>query len=109
MLLGPRIEFKPIERHALRANSNYGDVWADFAIETVLAHAEIARGVTEAEEAREEVCVRHGVENRCARGPDQRRSASASRSAQSRSEVRRYAASAGEVQPCPENNCEIWQ
>jgi hypothetical protein len=60
MLVCPRIEFKTIERHALRANSNYGDVWADFAIEPVLAHAEVKRRVSEAEEARERGALMRG-------------------------------------------------
>jgi hypothetical protein len=54
MVVGPCIEFKSIEGNALRAYSNLGEPGADFAVEVVLAHAEIARGVTEAEEAREE-------------------------------------------------------
>ena len=54
MVVGPRVEFKTVEGHALRSNSNLGEPGADFAVEVVLAHAEVERGVTEAEEAWEE-------------------------------------------------------
>jgi hypothetical protein len=54
MVVRPGVEFKTVEGHALRSNSNLGEPGADFAVEVVLTHAQVERGVTEAEEARKE-------------------------------------------------------
>jgi hypothetical protein len=54
MVVGPGVEFKTVEGHVLRSNSNLGDPGADFAVEVVCTCTQVERGVTEAEEAREE-------------------------------------------------------
>ncbi len=59
MLLHPGVEFKPVEGEpvegdALGANGNFGDMGADFGVEAVAVHAQVARGVAEADEPREQ-------------------------------------------------------
>lgn len=54
MLLHPGVEFKPVEGNALGANGDFGDMGADFGVEAVAVHAQVARGVAEAEEPGEE-------------------------------------------------------
>jgi hypothetical protein len=57
MFLCPCVQFKPVERHALRADRDFGDGAADLGVEAVAVHAEIARRVAESDEAGKD---RHG-------------------------------------------------
>lgn len=54
MLLHPGVEFKPVEGDALGANGDFGDMGADFGVEAVAVHAQVARGVAEADQPGEE-------------------------------------------------------
>jgi len=47
MLVGPRIEVKPIEGHALDSHRKDGHAGAHLAVEAVLVHAEIPRRIPE--------------------------------------------------------------
>jgi hypothetical protein len=47
MLVGPRIEVKAIEGHALDSDRNDGHRGAHLAVEAVLVHAEIPRRIPE--------------------------------------------------------------
>lgn len=55
MLLHPGVEFKAIEGNALGANRDLGDIGAYFGVEAVSVHAQVARGVAEAQQAGLEV------------------------------------------------------
>jgi hypothetical protein len=50
MLVGPRVEVKPIERHALDSDRDDGHTGANLAVEAVLVHAEIPRRIPESDE-----------------------------------------------------------
>src|SRR5882724_12480647 len=52
MLVGPRIEVKAIEGHALDSDRNDGHTGAHLAVEAVLVHAEIARRIPEPYQSR---------------------------------------------------------
>ena len=55
MLLHPGVELKAVEGNALGANRDLGDIGAYFGVEAVSVHAQVARGVAEAQQTREEV------------------------------------------------------
>jgi hypothetical protein len=54
IVIRPCVEVKAIEGDSLRADRDHGEERADFAVEAVFVHAEIGRGVAQADEAREE-------------------------------------------------------
>jgi hypothetical protein len=45
MLVRPRVQVNTVKGNSLLANSNSEDVRSDFAIETVLVHAQVARRI----------------------------------------------------------------
>jgi hypothetical protein len=47
ILLPPGVQFKSIEGHALAADTHFCEIRADFGIEEIAIHAEIARGIPE--------------------------------------------------------------
>lgn len=53
MLLHPSVEFKAVERDALGADRDLGEVRPDLGVEAVAVHAEVAGGVAEAQQARQ--------------------------------------------------------
>ena len=69
IVVGPGIEVKPVEGDPLRADRNRGEQRTNSAIEAIFVHAEIRRGVAQADETRQE---RRGLGNRC-RSPHMRR------------------------------------
>jgi hypothetical protein len=54
MFLCPGVQFKSVERNALRADRNLCDVAADLRVEAVAVHAEVARRIAESDEAGED-------------------------------------------------------
>ena len=52
-MVSPGVEVKPIEGHALLAYRDLYEIWPHLRIEAVLVHAEIARCVAKADEARQ--------------------------------------------------------
>jgi hypothetical protein len=48
----PSVQIKAIEGHPLPANPNFGDMWANLGIEPISVHAEVARGVLQANHTR---------------------------------------------------------
>ena len=52
MVVRVSIELQPVECDALRADRDLGQVRADLGVEAIAVHAEVGRGVAEAEEAR---------------------------------------------------------
>jgi len=52
IFIGPGIEVKAVKGDALGADRNGRHEGADFAVETVFVHAEVGRGVAEADETR---------------------------------------------------------
>jgi hypothetical protein len=50
MLVGPRVQVKPIEGDALRTNGDHGHPWAHLPVEAVLVHAEVPRRIPQPEE-----------------------------------------------------------
>ena len=54
IVVHPSVEFKAIEADALDADRNFGQVRAHLGVEPVAVHAEVARRVTEANDARAE-------------------------------------------------------
>jgi len=55
MLLCPRVQFKPVESHALGADRDLGEIAADLGVEAVAVHAEVGRRVAETNEAGEDL------------------------------------------------------
>jgi len=53
MLLCPRVQFKPVECHALGADRDLGEIAADLGVEAVAVHAEVGRRIAESDEAGE--------------------------------------------------------
>ena len=53
-MIDPRIEFKPIESNPLHADADLGERAAHLGVEAVAIHAEIARRVAKADQARQE-------------------------------------------------------
>ena len=54
IVVRPCVEVKAIEGDSPRADGDRREEGADFAVEAVFVHAEIGRGVAQADEAREE-------------------------------------------------------
>jgi hypothetical protein len=52
MLVGPCIKVKAIEGDAVRSDRDDGDGGAHLAVEAVLVHAEIPRGISEPDQSR---------------------------------------------------------
>ena len=52
MVIDPGIEFKTVERNSLSTDRDLSEVRADFGVEAVTIHTEVAGGVAEAEEPR---------------------------------------------------------
>jgi len=50
MVVGPCIEVKAVEGDALRSYRDGGYLRTDFAVEPVLVHAEVERGIPKADE-----------------------------------------------------------
>ncbi|MCC7325858.1 MAG: hypothetical protein IT521_03530 [Burkholderiales bacterium] len=53
ILVSPGVKVKPIEGDALLTDRDVDKVWPHLRVEAVLVHAEIARRVAEANEARQ--------------------------------------------------------
>jgi hypothetical protein len=53
IVVGPGIKVKPVESDSLRTDWDHGKKRTNLAIEAILIHAEIRRGVTHANEARQ--------------------------------------------------------
>ena len=56
MVVDPGIQFKTVERNSLSTDRDFGEVRADFGVEAVAIHAEVAGGVTEAQQPRGNGC-----------------------------------------------------
>jgi hypothetical protein len=52
IVVGPGIEVKTVESDSLRIDWNCREGWTNLAIEAILVHAEIQRGVAQPDEAR---------------------------------------------------------
>ena len=52
MPVGPGIEFKPVEGHALAADRDFSDIGADLAVESVAVHAEIVGRIAQSQQPR---------------------------------------------------------
>jgi hypothetical protein len=50
--IGPGVQFKTVEGHTLLAHAFFMQVGTDFAVEAVLVHAEVGRGVPQADDPR---------------------------------------------------------
>jgi len=53
IFIGPGIEVKPVEGDSLRADRDRGEERTNIAIEAILVHSEIRRGVAQADKARQ--------------------------------------------------------
>jgi hypothetical protein len=53
IVVGPGIEVKAVEGDALDADRDHGKQRADLAIEAILVHSEIGRGVAQADKTRQ--------------------------------------------------------
>jgi hypothetical protein len=49
IFIKPLVKVKPVESYPLRTNSNFRDKWANLDIETILVHAQIGGGITQAD------------------------------------------------------------
>jgi hypothetical protein len=49
IVVGPGIEVKPVKSNPLRPNWNHGKQRSDLAVEAILVHSEIGRGVAQAD------------------------------------------------------------
>jgi len=49
IVLNPCVQFKAVESNPLTSDAELSEAGSDFAVEAVAVHAEIARGVAEAE------------------------------------------------------------
>jgi hypothetical protein len=49
IVLNPCVQFKAVESNPLASNAELGEARPDLAVEAVTVHAEVARGVAEAE------------------------------------------------------------
>ena len=52
MVVDPGIQFKTVECNSLSSDRDLSEVRADFGVEAITVHAEVAGGVAEAEEPR---------------------------------------------------------
>lgn len=67
-MVNPSVQFKAVEGYALAADTDLGQVWPDLGVEAIAVHAEIARGITKAEQSRHnggggKVVAMHGMEH----------------------------------------------
>ena len=53
IVVGPGIEVKPVKGDALGADWDHGKQRSDLAIEAILVHSEIRRGVAQADKTRQ--------------------------------------------------------
>ena len=53
IVVGPGVEVKAVKGDALRPDGDHGQQWADLAIEAILVHSEIRRGVAQADKTRQ--------------------------------------------------------
>ena len=53
-MIHPGVQFKAVERDSLSTDRDFGEVGADFGVETVAVHAEITWSIAEAEESRDD-------------------------------------------------------
>jgi len=53
MVVDPGVQFKPVERDSLPTDRDFSEMGTDLRVEAVAVHAEVARGIPEAEEPRE--------------------------------------------------------
>ena len=51
ILLRPGVHFKPIKGYALLADGNRGQLCPNLAIESILVHAQVVRGIAESDQA----------------------------------------------------------
>jgi len=51
IVLHPGIQFKAVEGDSLAADGDLGEAWADLGVEAVSVHAEVGRGIPEADQA----------------------------------------------------------
>jgi hypothetical protein len=54
IVVGPRIEVKPVKGDSLSADWDRGEPRTNLAIEAVFVHADIRRGVAQSDKARQE-------------------------------------------------------
>jgi hypothetical protein len=54
IVVGPGIEVKAVERNPLRADWDHEEERPNLAIEAILVHSEVRRGVAQADKARQE-------------------------------------------------------
>ena len=50
IVVNPGVQFKAVEGNSLSTNAYFGEVWPDLGVEAVSVHAQVARGVPEAEQ-----------------------------------------------------------
>ena len=53
IVVGPGVEVKAVKRDPLRADGDHGQERTNLAIEAILVHSEIPRGVAQADKARQ--------------------------------------------------------
>ncbi len=56
MVVDPGIQFKTVEGDSLPTDRDFSEVRADFGVEAVAVHAEVAGGIAKAEEPRGNGC-----------------------------------------------------
>jgi hypothetical protein len=61
IVVHPNVEFKAIESDALDADRDFREMGAHLNVEAVAVHADIARCITDADDARERVFMGHGT------------------------------------------------
>ena len=49
-MIHPGVQFKAVERNSLSTDRDFSELRADFGVEAIAIHAEVARGVAETEE-----------------------------------------------------------
>lgn len=55
-MIDPGVQFKAVERDTLSTDRDFREVGADLCVEAVAVHAEVAWGISEAEEPRNDAC-----------------------------------------------------
>ena len=54
MVIDPCVQFKTIKGDPLPADGDFSEVWANIRVEAAPIHAEVARGVTKAQQPRQD-------------------------------------------------------
>ena len=54
MVIDPGVQFKTIKGDPLPADGDFSEVGADVSVEAATVHAEVARGVTKAQQPRQD-------------------------------------------------------